>query len=246
MIEGVTFDWWNTLAVTSPGQDRRLRQLRIERLLQAIPESDRRRMGLQEERLLAAYDRQTELLSDAWGRNVDIYPPDQIEMFRELAGIPKSWDYSEAITEAFGGALLQLPPAIFPHVPETLEWLKHEGYAVGLISNTGRTWGMFLRKIQDRLGIGKYFDARIFSDEVRVRKPEPRIFKEALSTMGLPPGRVVHVGDDVTADIAGAKGHGMRAIWFNTGFWREARADTADAEIADHNELPPILRRWRA
>ena len=246
MIEGVTFDWWNTLAVTSPGQDRRLRQLRIERLLQAIPESDRRRMGLQEERLLAAYDRQTELLSDAWGRNVDIYPPDQIEMFRELAGIPKSWDYSEEITEAFGGALLQLPPAIFPHVPETLEWLKHEGYAVGLISNTGRTWGMFLRKIQDRLGIGKYFDARIFSDEVRVRKPEPRIFKEALSTMGLPPGRVVHVGDDVTADIAGAKGHGIRAIWFNTGFWREARADTADAEIADHNELPPILRRWRA
>jgi 2-haloacid dehalogenase/putative hydrolase of the HAD superfamily len=81
---------------------------------------------------------------------------------------------------------------------------------------------------------------------VRVRKPEPRVFKEALSMMGLPPERVVHVGDDVTADIAGAKGHGMRAIWFNTGFWREARADTADAEIADHNELPPILRRWRA
>src|SRR3989304_5491926 len=35
MIEGVTFDWWNTIAVTTADQDRRLRELRIERLLKA-------------------------------------------------------------------------------------------------------------------------------------------------------------------------------------------------------------------
>ena len=245
MIEGVTFDWWNTLAVTSADQDRRLRKLRIERLRPALSHLARR--APPEDALLSAYDRQTELLADAWARGVDLDPAEQIATFLRLAGLDgQAPVLGDAATEAFGGALLEIPPTLFPRIADTLEWLKREGYAVGLVSNTGRTWGRYLRQVQDRVGIGKYFDARVFSHEVGIRKPDPRIFEAALSELGLPPDRVVHIGDDVTADIAGAKGHGMRAIWFNTGFWREARADTADAEIADHNELPTILRRWRA
>ena len=244
MIQGVTFDWWNTLAMTSPDHDRRLRALRIERLAPALARlPERPRM----EALLAAYDRQTEILEAAWARGVDLRETEQIATFLRLAGLDGSAPaLANPAAEAFGGALLEMPPALFPHILETLEGLKAEGYAVGLVSNTGRTWGRYLREVQDRLGIGKYFDARVFSDEVGIRKPTAGIFEVALSMLGLPPERVVHVGDDVTADIAGAKDHGMRAIWFNTGFWREARTDKADAEIADHNELPPILRTWRA
>src|SRR5438094_397776 len=84
---------------------------------------------------------------------------------------------------------------------------------------------------QDRLGIGRFFDARIFSDEVRIRKPEPEIFVKALAELHLPPDKVVHIGDDVDADVAGAKGHGMRAVWFNTGFWAKRTTDKADAPI---------------
>jgi len=244
MIEGVTFDWWNTLAVTSPDQDQRLRALRMERLAPALARLSERPRP---EALLAAYDRQTEILETAWARGADLHESEQIATFLRLAGLDGSAPaLANPAAEAFGGALLEIPPALFPHIPETLARLKADGYAIGLVSNTGRTWGRYLRQVQDRLGIGKYFDARVFSDEVGIRKPEAGIFEVALSKLGLPPEHVVHVGDDVTADIAGAKGHGMRAIWFNTGFWRGARADTADAEIADHNELPPILRRWRA
>ena len=246
MIEGVTFDWWNTLAVTSPDQDRRLRALRMERLRPALARLPRGGAPA-EDALLTAYDRQTELLEDAWARGVDLNPPEQIATFLRFAGLDgQAPALVHAAMEAFGGALLEIPPTLFPGIAETLEWLEREGYAVGLVSNTGRTWGRYLRTVQDRLGIGKYFDSRVFSDEVGIRKPDPRIFDVALSEMRLPPDRVVHVGDDVTADIAGAKAHGMRAIWFNTGFWRGARADTADAEVADHTELPAILRRWRA
>jgi putative hydrolase of the HAD superfamily len=246
MIEGVTFDWWNTLAVTSPDQDRRLRTLRMERIRPALARLPRGRAP-GADALLAAYDRQTVLLEDAWARGVDLNPSEQIATFLRFAGLDgQAPALADAAMEAFGGALLEIPPTLFPRIAETLEWLKREGYAVGLVSNTGRTWGRYLRPVQDRLGIGKYFDSRVFSDEVGIRKPDPRIFDVALSEMRLPPDRVVHVGDDVTADIAGAKAHGMRAIWFNTGFWRGARADTADAEIADHAELPAILRGWRA
>ena len=243
MIEGVTFDWWNTLAVSSPDQDRRLRDLRMERLFPALARLPR---PPDRSTLFAAYDRQTEILSEAWSRGVDLDPSDQIATFLRLAGLDgHDTKLSEAATEAFGGALLEIPPTLFPHIPETLDWLRQEGYAVGLVSNTGRTWGRYLRKVQDRLGISTYFDSRVFSDEVGLRKPEAGIFDRALSELGLPPDRVVHVGDDVDADIAGAKARGMRAIWFNTGFWRDARTEKADAEIADHAELPAILRRWR-
>ena len=246
MIEGVTFDWWNTLAVSSPDQDKRLRTLRMERLgpsLKRLPAGSAPTKAA----LLAAYDRQTEILSEAWGRGVDLHPAEQIATFLRLAGLDGvAASLTDAATEAFGGALLEIPPTLFAHTAETLKWLKAGGYAVGLVSNTGRTWGRYLRQVQDRLGVGRYFDARIFSDEVGIRKPEAGIFEVALSELGLPRDRVVHIGDDVTADIAGAKAHGMRAIWFNTGFWRDTTTDKADAEIADHAELPALLRGWRA
>jgi putative hydrolase of the HAD superfamily len=246
MIEGVTFDWWNTLGVASADQDRRLRSLRIERLRTALPPPPEAGHEVRDEVLLAAYDRQTELLTEAWARDVDPSPPEQIATFLRLAGLDGVRpSLADAASEAFGGALLETPPALFPHVAETLEWLKREGYAVGLVSNTGRTWGRYLRRVQDRLGIGRYFDARIFSDEVGVRKPQPRIFEAALSELGLPPASVVHIGDDVTADVAGAKAFGMRAIWFDTGRWPDARTDRADAVIGDHADLPALLQRWR-
>jgi len=241
MIEGVTFDWWNTIAVTTADQDRRLRELRIERLLKAVAG-----LPVTDEDLLRAYDRQTALLQEDWARNVDLHPEQQIAVFLKFAGLDGGDPaLARAVAEAFGGALLEIPPALFPHIAETLEALKREGVGVGLVSNTGRTWGRYLRTVQDRLGIGRFFDVRVFSDEVGVRKPEPDIFEAALAGLGLPPERVVHVGDDVGADVAGAVALGMRAVWFNTGRWPDATTDRADAEVHDHAELPALLKGWR-
>src|SRR5207302_2016788 len=66
-----------------------------------------------------------------------------------------------------------------------------------------------------------------------------------LDGVGLPAAEVAHVGDDVIADVAGAKAVGMRAVWFNTGFWKGATTDRADAEIRGHGELPRLLEKWR-
>src|SRR5256712_5598930 len=131
MIEGVTFDWWNTLAMTSPDHDRRLRALRIERLAPALARlPERPRM----EALLAAYDRQTEILEAAWARGVDLHETEQIAAFLRLAGLDGSAPaLANPATEAFGGAPLQIPPPPFPHIPETLQRLKAEGYAVGVV-----------------------------------------------------------------------------------------------------------------
>ena len=251
MIEAVTFDWWDTIAFTTEEQDGQLRALRIQRVTKAVPDLPRTRTVL-----LQAYDRQQALLEEAWSRNVDPDPEEQIQTFLKFADLDRGdANLVERVAEAFGGALLEIPPSLSPHVAETLEELRRDGIAIGLVSNTGRTWGRYIRRVQETFGIGRFFDVRVFSDEVGVRKPVRAIFEVALQGLGFPADRVVHVGDDVDADVIGAKDVGMRAVWFNAdrqGYrprYRrrsEASPDRADAVVRDLAELPPILRRWRS
>ncbi|MFA5896799.1 MAG: HAD-IA family hydrolase [Thermoplasmata archaeon] len=244
MIEGVTFDWWHTIAETPwPDWDDRMKALRIETIQRALEDQG---IVVPKEDLARAYERHTDLLVSSWRKLVDLTAEEQVKAFLRFAGADGYGDgLLVPVQEAFGRALETALPVLYPHLAQTVAHLRREGYRIGIVSNTGRTWGRYLRPIQDEMGIGKYFDARVFSDEVRARKPDRRIFTQALDRLHLKPEEVVHIGDDVDADVAGAKDMGMRAVWFNTGFWPEARTDRADAEIHDHKEFPGILERWR-
>ncbi len=48
-------------------------------------------------------------------------------------------------------------------------------------------------------------------------KPHPRAFEEAIRLLGVAPGEILHVGDRLDADIAGAHAVGMRAALFTAG-----------------------------
>ncbi|HEY7587505.1 MAG TPA: HAD family hydrolase [Thermoplasmata archaeon] len=242
-IRGVTFDWWHTIVeVPWPDWDARLRAYRVERLREGL---EREGLIVETDDLYRAYDRHTELLEESWRKLVDPSAEEQARAFLELAGIDgQDARLLRPVQDAFGRALETSLPVLYPHFPQTVSRLHELGYRIGIVSNTGRTWGRYLRPIQDELGIGKYFDVRVFSDEVGTRKPDSRIFLRAMEGLRLKPAEVVHVGDDVDADIAGAKSLGMRAVWFNTGFWPGAATDRADAEIRDHAELFEVLRRW--
>ncbi len=242
-IKGVTFDWWGTIAaIPNASETSAMRELRIARLQGRLR---KRGIALEQHALFEAYDRQTETLEDAWSHHRELTPSDQVDAFLGFAGIDsREGGIGEAVSEAFGGAILERRPTLFPNVRETLESLTRQGFAIGLISNTGRSWGRYLTDLQEAWGIGRYVRVRAYSDEHGVRKPDARIFDATLSGLGLTPPEVVHVGDDVIADIAGAKARGMRAVWFDTGSWPAATTDQADAEIHDHRELLSILGGW--
>jgi len=65
------------------------------------------------------------------------------------------------------------------------------------------------------LGIGPYLDGLVISEAIGASKPDPRIFEVALSTGGARPGQAVMLGDSWASDIEGARGAGIRPIWFN-------------------------------
>jgi 2-haloacid dehalogenase/putative hydrolase of the HAD superfamily len=59
------------------------------------------------------------------------------------------------------------------------------------------------------------FAAVVTSEDVGAYKPAPQMFLRGLELLGLPADEVVHIGDSLTADIAGAQAAGIAAIWVN-------------------------------
>jgi len=96
----------------------------------------------------------------------------------------------------------------YPETESVLEILKEREFKLGVVSNATD----LVRKVFDNLGLTKYFDFLVISDEVGVRKPSPKIFHLAMEMAGTSPGRSLYVGDKLATDVAGAKRVGMNAV----------------------------------
>lgn len=62
---------------------------------------------------------------------------------------------------------------------------------------------------------GLSFTALVTSEDARAYKPSPLMFRRGLAMLGLRAEEVVHVGDSLTADVAGAQAAGIGAVWVN-------------------------------
>jgi putative hydrolase of the HAD superfamily len=67
----------------------------------------------------------------------------------------------------------------------------------------------------EAIGLGRYFERALAARDAGVLKPDPRIFHRLLQSAGLAPDEVAHVGDDPEADVGGAQGAGLTAVWIN-------------------------------
>lgn len=66
----------------------------------------------------------------------------------------------------------------------------------------------------ERIGLAPWFRAGfVGAREVGIGKPDARIFQVACERLGCAPDDVLHVGDDLLLDVAGAQGAGLHAGW---------------------------------
>jgi HAD superfamily hydrolase (TIGR01662 family) len=124
----------------------------------------------------------------------------------------------------------------------TLKKLESDGYRMGLISNAGDDNDV--QQLAKRFGISSFFDFIITSAACSYRKPHPRIFEMALSNWYFLPTEAVMVGDDLEADIRGAKNAGLYSIWINrrAGDRMEDQPPIQpDATLTSLSELPALL-----
>jgi len=91
-----------------------------------------------------------------------------------------------------------------------------EQYRVGLISNF--THAPVIHKSLRKVGIHRYFNSIIISEDVGWRKPSPEIFKDALTRLQVTANEAVFIGDSPTEDIKGAKDAGIKTIFVSSQF----------------------------
>lgn len=65
------------------------------------------------------------------------------------------------------------------------------------------------------IGIDHLFAFQLGAREHGAAKPQASIFHAACQQLGLPPERVLHVGDHIELDVAGAQRAGLRGCWIN-------------------------------
>lgn len=167
--------------------------------------------------LLEAHEKSAQQFQAIWGRNEEISTIDQIRLIIQDAS-SSTFDLlldsraREMLQSAYTDPLFTYPPILNAGAIATLEGMQDRVRKIGLISNTGRSPGVALRRLLERLGILTFFDVTVFSDEVGCRKPDKRIFDLAMHGLDTEPSNTVHIGDNPEADVWGAKQAGMRAV----------------------------------
>jgi HAD superfamily hydrolase (TIGR01662 family) len=96
-----------------------------------------------------------------------------------------------------------------PHdLSSALERLRSNDIRVAIVSNSeGR-----LPDVLSRVGLGDAFELVVDSHHEGVRKPDPEIFRRALTRLDVPASRSVYLGDIPGIDIVGAHAAGMKAV----------------------------------
>lgn len=155
---------------------------------------------LLEDRFRTVWARQLHLTETraGWEQLVD-------EAFAGLVPIPPSRSFFPELYQHFAR-----PDAwrIYDDVPPVLERLAAAGFRLAVISN----WDERLRDVLRGLHLHSRFEAIVVSCEVGHRKPDLAIFEEAVRTLGLPAGQILHIGDSAEMDLIGARKAGLQAL----------------------------------
>src|SRR5581483_4636250 len=124
---------------------------------------------------------------------------------------------------------------VFPEVPEVLGRLKSMGVKMAILSNGSRK---MLDAAVAYARIEQHFDAVLSVDEVRVYKPDPRVYQLAVDRLGVePPG--IWFQSSNAWDAWAASAFGMRVVWCNRyGQRAERLPGQPDFEVRSLADLP--------
>jgi len=112
----------------------------------------------------------------------------------ELLGLRREWTKR---------ALVPRPDAL-----ETLAELRRRGHRLGLISVCSQD----VPEVWDETPLAGALDETVFSCDVGVSKPDPRIYRIACERLGVEPADCLFVGDGANDELPGAERVGMTAV----------------------------------
>jgi putative hydrolase of the HAD superfamily len=215
-----SFDLWLTLIKSNP-------KFKKERALYFYKKYNTHKSSIEEvENIFRSVDLMCNAINEKTGRNVDseemylmvIYQLNQSN--EEFIHVDCNELYSE-MDELF----FKYSPTLYDQdVINTLVELKQNPLnSLNILSNTAFIKGATLRNLLNVLDISQYFDFQIYSDEVGVSKPNIEIFRILLDNVyknnknrDLTLNEIIHIGDNIVADIFGAKSIGIETFQVNS------------------------------
>lgn len=219
-IRAISFDFGNTLVPFSDGP--------MARVIRSTAEQTAGFIGCPVEDFIAIWgeERERQFAEDVpQGREADM----NVRVFRVLArvrGRPQPapgtrWEDSalgrfstpdevDRVLDAYAAAFVANTP-VPAEVGPMLARVSGR-YPLALVSN----WPLALsiERFLDAADWRRYFTAVVISQTVGVIKPHPLIFATASAQLGVPSGpAILHVGDDMGADVVGAQALGWKTAW---------------------------------
>jgi HAD superfamily hydrolase (TIGR01509 family)/HAD superfamily hydrolase (TIGR01549 family) len=125
---------------------------------------------------------------------------------------------------------------LFADVLPTLKALRDLGMPMAVLSN----FSTHLWHILEDLDLLQFFEFVVVSTEVKLAKPDPRIFGLVADKANRPRQRLLYVGDHVGDDIEGAQGAGFEAVLVDR---RNRQPEALCPRIGNLLELVDYIRR---
>jgi HAD superfamily hydrolase (TIGR01509 family) len=194
VLKGVLIDFGGTIAKTDEEDDRRF----IEEIVSVLkgyghektPDEVARTLHNGYRGSTKGEVRDLEEFWNLFSRNLSI--PENPKLARELTGLQRG--HLATVCQLYDGAI------------PVLSVLKRK-YELALVSNCA----IGLSDVIEALGLSHFFKAVVLSYEVGVRKPDRRIYLEALLRLRLNPDKCVFVADEIS-DLEGAREVGLKTI----------------------------------
>lgn len=164
------------------------------------------------------------LINEKTGKNIDADEMYLMVLSMMNDGDARIWqiDIEKLYADMEALVFEYLPVAFCDRTLAVLSHLKQNTKATtGILSNTGFIKGVTLRKVLNQIGIDRYIDFQLYSDEVGMSKPNPKFFKMMLDQLSthhteIDLTRVIHIGDNSIADVAGANAVGLQSYLINS------------------------------
>lgn len=234
-LRAVTFDCWQTLLV-----DRDFGGARALRISALVEAAATRGVELAPDAaaaaIAAAHARHVEL----WSRGIGSGSGEIARWALEGLGLDGA-AVATRLGDRFEEAGLAGEVEALPGAGETLEALARRGVRIALVCDTGFSGGRVVRQFLARVGLLDALEVQIFSNEIGVPKPHPRMFEAALRPLGVAPGEALHVGDLRRTDVAGGRAFGMGTVRLRATHDDRSEHPDADAVAASHAELLELL-----
>ena len=253
MIRGIVFDLFDTLVDQN---HRRLAPIEIEgrrvsATLPALHAHAREAAGISQSLLELASlldEVDAELRPATIDLGLELPTLDRFAALARRLGAPDAAALAAGLTAVHMGALRAAVTTPEHHALVLMTLAA--GFPLGVCSNFSH--GETARTVLAESGLLPHLRAVVVSDELGIRKPRPEIFEAVAAALGLAPREILHVGDSLSADIAGAAAVGMRTVWLTRRI-REPEAALArhggprpDFALDDLRDLPVLMARQRA